>query len=117
MNFTLTNDEVVVAMRYGDDMKALFNYPSQATDETQWRCEELQTRPKQILILHFIVKWHQKLVLNMSKILMVGSGPVAIQLARLCNLHGEHMVDMVVAFMHQPNLRESLMRIIVTAFQ
>lgn len=26
---------------------------------------------------------------------MVGSGPVAIQLARLCNLHGEHMVDMV----------------------
>ncbi|MDU6096110.1 MAG: opine metallophore biosynthesis dehydrogenase [Staphylococcus epidermidis] len=31
----------------------------------------------------------------MSKILMVGSGPVAIQLARLCNLHGEHMVDMV----------------------
>ena len=46
--YTLTNDEVVVAMRYGDDMKALFNYPSQATDETQWRCEELQTRPKQI---------------------------------------------------------------------
>lgn len=34
-------------------------------------------------------------MLNMSKILMVGSGPVAIQLARLCNLHGEHMVDMV----------------------
>lgn len=46
--YTLTNDEVVVAMRYGDDIKALFNYPSQATDETQWRCEELQTRPKQI---------------------------------------------------------------------
>ena len=31
----------------------------------------------------------------MSKILMVGSGPVAIQLARLCYLHGEHIVDMV----------------------
>lgn len=34
-------------------------------------------------------------MLNMSKILMVGSGPVAIQLARLCHLHGEHIVDMV----------------------
>ena len=34
-------------------------------------------------------------MLNMSKILMVGSGPVAIQLARLCHLHEEHIVDMV----------------------
>ena len=73
----------------------MFNYPSQATDETQWRCEELQTRPKQIFDIALYRKVTSKLVLNMSKILMVGSGPVAIQLARLCNLHGEHMVDMV----------------------
>ena len=44
----LTNDEVVVAMRYGDDMKVLFNYPSQSTHEHQWHCVDRQTRPQQI---------------------------------------------------------------------
>ena len=52
----------------------------------------------------------------MSKILMVGSGPVAIQLARLCNLHGEHMVDMVSRVHASTKSKKSLMRIIVTAF-
>lgn len=44
----LTNDNVVVAMRYGDGFKALFNYPSQQTTETKWHCVEQLSRPNHI---------------------------------------------------------------------
>ncbi len=33
----LTNEHVVVAMRYGDQLKSLFNYPMQDTDVSKWR--------------------------------------------------------------------------------
>ncbi|MCI1777721.1 SAM-dependent methyltransferase [Paenibacillus lautus] len=32
----LTNEEVVVAMRYGNRLKSLFNYPMKETDEDKW---------------------------------------------------------------------------------
>jgi hypothetical protein len=33
----LTNENVVVAMRYGDQLKSLFNYPSREVDGQKWR--------------------------------------------------------------------------------
>lgn len=44
----ITKDNVVVAMRYGDGIKSLFNYPSQQTEETKWRCVERLSRPEHI---------------------------------------------------------------------
>lgn len=44
----ITNDNVVVAMRYGDGIKSLFNYPSHQTAETKWRCVERLSRPEHI---------------------------------------------------------------------
>ncbi|MEJ7167716.1 SAM-dependent methyltransferase, partial [Staphylococcus capitis] len=46
--YELTNDNVVVAMRYGNGIKSLFNYPSQKTDDKHWYCVSQQTRPDQI---------------------------------------------------------------------
>lgn len=33
---TLTNENVVVAMRYGDQLKSLFNFPKRKVDEQKW---------------------------------------------------------------------------------
>ena len=54
--FELTNDRVVVAMRYGDGMKAIFNYPSQHTASDQWQCVHHLVQPNQI----FDVALYQK---------------------------------------------------------
>lgn len=44
----LTGDGVVVAMRYGDRLKSLFNYPMQAVDERKWKLEEQILCPGQV---------------------------------------------------------------------
>src|SRR5690606_3810153 len=39
----LTNPNVVVAMRYGNRLKSLFNYPMQEVDEARWRLAKALT--------------------------------------------------------------------------
>ncbi|WP_028544404.1 ribosomal RNA methyltransferase FmrO domain protein [Paenibacillus taiwanensis] len=46
--FALTNEQVVVAMRYGDRLKSLFNYPMQATDAHKWKLIESILRPDHV---------------------------------------------------------------------
>lgn len=46
--YALTNEQVVVAMRYGDGMKSIFNYPSQPTTPNQWQCTHHLVQPDQI---------------------------------------------------------------------
>ncbi|XAP98015.1 D-histidine (S)-2-aminobutanoyltransferase CntL [Staphylococcus aureus] len=46
--YDLTNENVVVAMRFGDGIKAIFNYPSQETAEDKWQCVNKHMRPQQI---------------------------------------------------------------------
>ncbi|MBD0381840.1 class I SAM-dependent methyltransferase [Paenibacillus sedimenti] len=41
----LTERQVVVAMRYGDRLKSLFNYPMKEVDERKWRLVENILRP------------------------------------------------------------------------
>ncbi|WP_209874205.1 SAM-dependent methyltransferase [Paenibacillus silagei] len=38
--YALTSGQVVVAMRYGNHLKSLFNYPMEAVDETKWTLSE-----------------------------------------------------------------------------
>lgn len=45
---TLTNEEVVVIMRYGDNLKSLFNYPMEKVDEQNWVMVENVLRPDQV---------------------------------------------------------------------
>ncbi len=44
----LTNEQVVVAMRYGDKLKSLFNYPMKQVDESKWRLVETVLRPDHV---------------------------------------------------------------------
>ncbi|MGM0714293.1 methyltransferase domain-containing protein [Brevibacillus parabrevis] len=44
----LTKEDVVVAMRYGDHLKSLFNYPMEAVDERKWRLVETVLRPEHV---------------------------------------------------------------------
>lgn len=37
--------DVIVAMRYGDGLKALFNYPMESVDERKWQLAETAVRP------------------------------------------------------------------------
>lgn len=46
--YELTNEEVVVSMRYGDGLKSLFNFPSREVDKEKWRIAENSLRPQQI---------------------------------------------------------------------
>ncbi|MGM0852785.1 MAG: class I SAM-dependent methyltransferase [Bacillota bacterium] len=46
--YELTNEEVVVSMRYGDGLKSLFNFPSREVDKEKWRIAENSLRPYQI---------------------------------------------------------------------
>lgn len=46
--YELTNEEVVVSMRYGDGLKSLFNFPSREVDKKKWRIAENSLRPRQI---------------------------------------------------------------------
>ncbi|QXQ11352.1 class I SAM-dependent methyltransferase [Paeniglutamicibacter sp. Y32M11] len=44
----LTREDVVVAMRFGDGLKSLFNYPMQEVDPALWRLAETIRRPEQV---------------------------------------------------------------------
>ncbi len=44
----LTGSDVVVAMRYGDRLKSLFNYPMEPVDARKWRLAETVLRPGQV---------------------------------------------------------------------
>ncbi|EOP91357.1 hypothetical protein IGM_02003 [Bacillus cereus HuB4-4] len=44
----LTNENVVVAMRYGNGLKSLFNYPLQKVDNKKWKIVENIIRPDDI---------------------------------------------------------------------
>lgn len=52
-----TRDDVVVAMRYGDDLKSLFNYPSREVDRRKWQLAEKVLRPEQV----FDIALYQKM--------------------------------------------------------
>lgn len=44
----LTNEHVVVAMRYGDRLKSLFNYPMREVDGRKWKLIETVLRPDHV---------------------------------------------------------------------
>lgn len=44
----LTNEHVVVAMRYGNQFKSLFNYPKQETDPRKWELIDTIVHPKHV---------------------------------------------------------------------
>ncbi|MED0715979.1 methyltransferase domain-containing protein [Aeribacillus composti] len=46
--YELTNDHVVAAMRYGDQLKSLFNYPLREVDEKKWKLVENIIRPNHV---------------------------------------------------------------------
>ncbi len=46
--YELTNRDVVVSMRYGNDLKSIFNYPKQDTYPQHWTCVADITQPDQI---------------------------------------------------------------------
>ncbi|MBB3908978.1 nicotianamine synthase family protein [Anoxybacteroides rupiense] len=46
--YELTNDHVVVAMRYGNQLKSLFNYPLREVDEEKWKLVEHIIRPQHV---------------------------------------------------------------------
>lgn len=52
----LTNKDVIIAMRYGNALKSLFNYPMQTVDATKWRVVEHNEHPQGI----FDVALYQK---------------------------------------------------------
>lgn len=45
---TLSNENVVVAMRYGDRLKSLFNYPMKKVNEQKWKMVENILRPDHV---------------------------------------------------------------------
>lgn len=53
---SLTNERVVVAMRYGDQLKSLFNYPMMEVDENKWKLVENIRRPKQVFDIALYAK-------------------------------------------------------------
>lgn len=46
--YDLTNENVVVAMRFGDGIKSLFNYPSEKTSVDKWQCVDKRIQSDQI---------------------------------------------------------------------
>ncbi|MGG0369581.1 methyltransferase domain-containing protein [Priestia endophytica] len=52
----LTNEDVVVAMRYGDQLKSLFNYPSREVDEQKWNKVENVLRPDDVFDIELYKK-------------------------------------------------------------
>lgn len=44
----LTKDDVVVAMRYGDGLKSLFNYPMKKVDGQKWKMVQNILRPEHV---------------------------------------------------------------------
>lgn len=56
----VTRDDVVVAMRFGDGLKSLFNYPMQDVDADRWRLVETIRRPDQVFDIALYAKPHTK---------------------------------------------------------
>jgi hypothetical protein len=54
----LVRDDVVVAMRFGDGLKSLFNYPMQPVDPQRWRLVETIRRPDQVFDIAVYMKSH-----------------------------------------------------------
>ncbi|WP_372508732.1 nicotianamine synthase family protein [Pseudalkalibacillus decolorationis] len=46
--YPLTNENVVVAMRYGNQLKSIFNYPMREVDGEKWRMVENIIRPDDV---------------------------------------------------------------------
>lgn len=46
--YGLTNQDVLIAMRYGNGVKSLFNYPMQKVDETKWHIVEEIIHPQSV---------------------------------------------------------------------
>jgi len=46
--YDVTNKDVRIAMRYGDGLKSLFNYPMQKVDETKWQLIEKIIHPQSV---------------------------------------------------------------------
>lgn len=61
--YALTNEQVVVVMRYGDRLKSLFNYPMQEVDGNKWRLVDTVLRPDHI----FDIALYQKAVVGRSQ--------------------------------------------------
>jgi hypothetical protein len=51
-----TRDEVVVAMRFGDGPKSLFNFPMRQVDQRKWRLVDTIRRPEQVFDIALYVK-------------------------------------------------------------
>ena len=54
----LTNEQVVVAMWYGDQLKSLFNYPMKETDRRKWKLVDNILRPDDV----FDIALYQKVL-------------------------------------------------------
>lgn len=52
----LTHDDVVVAMRFGDGLKSLFNYPMQDVDHERWRLVDTIRRKGQVFDIALYAK-------------------------------------------------------------
>lgn len=52
----LTRDDVVVAMRFGDRLKSLFNFPMRQVDARRWRLVDTIRRPEQVFDIALYVK-------------------------------------------------------------
>jgi histidine 2-aminobutanoyltransferase len=52
----LTNPDVVVAMRYGNRLKSLFNYPMQEVDLAKWSLADALLRPGQVFDIALYTK-------------------------------------------------------------
>ncbi|KWR70505.1 rRNA methyltransferase [Arthrobacter sp. W1] len=55
-----TRDDVVVAMRFGDGLKSLFNYPMQPVDPRQWQLTGTISQPGQVFDIALYTKAHTK---------------------------------------------------------
>ncbi|WNV87591.1 class I SAM-dependent methyltransferase [Umezawaea sp. Da 62-37] len=51
-----TRDDVVVAMRHGDHLKSLFNYPMEEVDDRKWKLADRVLRPEHIFDVALYVK-------------------------------------------------------------
>ncbi|WP_341302278.1 nicotianamine synthase family protein [Lysinibacillus sp. FSL H8-0500] len=58
--YDLTNDDVVIAMRYGNGLKSLFNYPMEKVDPTKWHLVEQIFNPQQIFDIALYKKAERK---------------------------------------------------------
>lgn len=56
--YPVTRDDVVVAMRFGDGLKSLFNYPMQPVDPQRWRLVETIRRAGQVFDIAIYIKAH-----------------------------------------------------------